>query len=205
VRHSVNGRADQIGTRTPALERSRQPRRSRRRHARIAYVSDNPNAHRRDDRVGRTAVGLAATASAAGSECWKSSAPAARWASTRVAAPPAERQPVALASGRGSGRQQADRRLSQPRPAGLPGSCQRADDKRRRVSAGCDEQVCRFVRVETCIGAHADMCLGRAWGPRMPRGAGMRWRVMWCSRGCGCRRGLRATARVRLRSAITGS
>jgi hypothetical protein len=52
---------------------------------------------------------------------WWSSLPAATRASTLVAAPPREREPGALASRRGSGGEQALRRLPQPRQSGTVG------------------------------------------------------------------------------------
>ena len=52
--------------------------------------------------------------------CSTSSGPAARWASTRVLLRHAEREPGALGGRRGSGRQQAQRRLSAPRQKEAP-------------------------------------------------------------------------------------
>ena len=71
---------------------------------------------------------VATVATPADRELWKSSISAATRASRPVAAPPRERQPAALASRRGAGREQALRRLLQPRQSGTVGRSRRGFD-----------------------------------------------------------------------------
>ena len=111
-----------------------------------------------------------------------SSRPAARWATTRVAARPRKRQPGMLARRRGSGRQQAQRRLMQPRrsravrrlahgvwrpatpPVAQVAISASALDRRGRPESSAEQGSRRGPRAR-CNLADAGLCLPSLVGP----------------------------------------